>query len=435
MKRWWTVLLAAGIALPAVHAYAARIASGEAAVFALLPAYGAAFLVYLAGAGAARKLHANRPGLVLLWVAATAAASMAAYAGSSLPLSREVDRFRWDGRVAAAGYNPYLVAPDDPELAGLRAAFPDSIPDPGAKGLYPPLAEELFYMMARTGFDARADYRLLLSLAALAAGLALAGLCRAVRVPVVSVAFFLWHPLLILETAGSAHLDALGVLLVTVSLALLETGHELNPLNTLALATLARGIPIALLPLYLRRIPAYRVLLYFLVLGAGALPFLAAGSHLFRGLAAYLAHARFNPGPYLLIEKLFQAAGRPEWTRVAVAALGLGVAAVLYLTDDGTGRSIIRRAFYLALPPVLLGPVVNPWYLVWLLPFLAVLPEHDPLRMPLLFLSGSVVLAYVALPWGFIPGWVSWLEYGPVALGAAWALWRRRRMRRVPAVA
>src|SRR4051812_23190448 len=35
-------------------------------------------------------------------------------------LSDDVFRFLWDGRVQAAGINPYLYPPDDPALAGLR---------------------------------------------------------------------------------------------------------------------------------------------------------------------------------------------------------------------------------------------------------------------------------------------------------------------------
>ena len=36
------------------------------------------------------------------------------------PVSDDVYRYVWEGRVRLAGFNPYLLAPDDPALAHLR---------------------------------------------------------------------------------------------------------------------------------------------------------------------------------------------------------------------------------------------------------------------------------------------------------------------------
>jgi hypothetical protein len=199
-------------------------------------------------------------------------------------------------------------------------------------------------------------------------------------------------------------------------------------MGSLALGTLIRPYPLALFPLYLRRIPIYRIVLFFLVLVVGTLPFIGAGRELWSGIVDYFRAARFNPGLYLLVEELFVRLGRPEWIRAAITFLGLGIAAWLYVTDDGTNSSILRRAFYLSLSPVLLGPVVNPWYLLWVLPFLALAGRGNPLRMAVLYLTGSVFLAYVSLDWGHIPGWMTGLEYVPVALLAGLGIWKRGKM-------
>ena len=37
-----------------------------------------------------------------------------------VPLSDDLYRYLWDGRVASSGFNPYRFAPAAPELAGLR---------------------------------------------------------------------------------------------------------------------------------------------------------------------------------------------------------------------------------------------------------------------------------------------------------------------------
>ncbi len=423
---WWGLALAVlGTATVALHMRLASLCAAGGDVPTLLAYFGIAFLLYLGGVFVARRLR-HLPGPVLTWLFVVAAASMVSYWNAPGVLSPEVNRYRWDGLVAEAGFNPYEVAPRDPELANLRAAFPDSIPNPSRSGLYPPLAEFLFYGMARMDWNSVLHFRMLLTAAALLVGLALLPLCRAAGVPAVHAAFLLWHPLFLLETAGNAHIEALGLLFLLASLALLLGRHQLTPLTTLALSVLTKAVPVAILPLYLRRIPIYRVLLFFLVLALGTFPFIAAGPRLLGGLLDYAGHARFNPGLFLLVEKLVGWAGQAGWARVVSAGVGLGMALAVYFTDDGSDASILRRAFYLALPPILFGPVVNPWYLVWLLPFLALLPRENPFRMPIMFLSGSVALSYLHLAWGAIPGWVTALEYVPVALLFAWGLVRRR---------
>ncbi len=423
----WTVFILAGLATVAVHARMALLPPAPEGVLPALAWFGIAFVIYLAGAGAARRLRLRAPGPVLVWAFLVAAASLAVHLPGSLLLSNEVQRYRFDGSVGVAGYNPYTVAPADSGFAALRAGFDPPVPHPDRTALYPPLAEMGFYALARTGRDSVLDYRLLASVVALLAGGVLVLLARGIGLPVVNAVFFLWHPLIIVESGVNGHVDVLALFFLLLSLTLLVFRHELGPLTTLALATLVKIYPAALFPLYLRRIPVYRTLLFFLVVLLGVLPFSAAGPRLLHGLFDYLGHARANPGPYLLLESVFDALGRPEWTRIAVGGLGAAILVWLTATDDGSGESMVRRAFYLALPPVLLGPVVNPWYLVWLIPFLTLLRQTNPWRMPLLFLSGSIALGYVGVVWGAVPAWVAGLEFGPAALLLAWALWRRSR--------
>ena len=74
---------------------------------------------------------------------------------------------------------------------------------------------------------------------------------------------------------------------------------------------------------------------------------------------------------------------------------------------------------------LLCGPLVYPWYLVWLAPFLVGIETF-----PLTIWTVSILTSYVAwqlvgVPWG-VPAWALLVEYGAV-LGAA--AWLRRRGR------
>ncbi len=60
----------------------------------------------------------------------------------ALPLAPSDDLWRceWEGKIQRAGFNPYLIAPDDPKLDALRRSFPESskINHPNVRASYAP---------------------------------------------------------------------------------------------------------------------------------------------------------------------------------------------------------------------------------------------------------------------------------------------------------
>ena len=52
-------------------------------------------------------------------------------------LSTDLYRYRWDGHVQNAGWNPYAVAPTDPRLAPLRDPGWYVMPVPEIPTMYP----------------------------------------------------------------------------------------------------------------------------------------------------------------------------------------------------------------------------------------------------------------------------------------------------------
>jgi hypothetical protein len=74
---------------------------------------------------------------------------------------------------------------------------------------------------------------------------------------------------------------------------------------------------------------------------------------------------------------------------------------------------------------LLLAPVVYPWYLLWILPFVGFIST-----MPLIVWTVSILPTYLVWhlramgkPWK-LPNWVLVLEYGAVAATAFAAAWR-----------
>src|SRR6516165_1141480 len=71
--------------------------------------------------------------------------------GAPIFLSDDINRYIWDGRVQAAGINPYRYVPTDPELAPLRdeIVFPNINRNNYAPTIYPPVAQMLFLLANR----------------------------------------------------------------------------------------------------------------------------------------------------------------------------------------------------------------------------------------------------------------------------------------------
>jgi hypothetical protein len=123
-------------------------------------------------------------------------------------LSNEVYRYRWDGIVSASEQNPYLVAPDDPAVAGLRASSSLPIENPGIPTNRPPWAQLFFVSWAWLGGNLF-FWRLML----LAADMVTVWLLWKPAAPRAALAWALF-PLAVFEGFWNGHLEIVGAMLV-----------------------------------------------------------------------------------------------------------------------------------------------------------------------------------------------------------------------------
>src|SRR4051812_32446954 len=90
----------------------------------------------------------------------------------ALPLEPGDDfwRYQWEGKIQRAGFNPYVTAPDDPQLEPVRAEFPawHKINHRDFRAIYPPGAELLFAGLSGIS-DSPLLYKILFAAADLAA--------------------------------------------------------------------------------------------------------------------------------------------------------------------------------------------------------------------------------------------------------------------------
>ncbi|MBI1882481.1 MAG: DUF2029 domain-containing protein [Chloroflexi bacterium] len=294
-------------------------------------------------------------------------------------LSDDMYRYVWNGRVQAQGISSYQYPPKAPELAYLRDQ--DIWPFINRKGsitIYPPAAEMTYAFLWRIWPDSVRWFQIAVASSGLLAGGLLVGLLRALGRSPARVLIYLWSPLLAFETAHAAHVD--GLILPLLVGAWWARARERDTLVgiLLGLATAMKFYPALLLPALWRpqhpqgrwRLP----LAFSLTIGLSYLPYLITyGSGFFSFLPKYLRE-QFNVGPLVgLIQTMLTTLGLDS--RQGVIWLLLGTLAVnglaMTLRPARDGETALRRCLWLMGAYTLLTHNLFSWYLLWLLPLLA----------------------------------------------------------------
>jgi hypothetical protein len=370
-----------------------------------------------------------------------------------LTLSDDALRYLWDGKVAAAGGNPYALAPAADELTSLRDERWQHLPHRQVQTVYPPLSVAAFSIAARLPNPIPA-WKAMTTAADLAGCALLLALARRLELPPARAVWYAWNPLVAIELSGMGHVDALGVAACVAAVLCLAGPGERpgRPAGSIpawaaagvfgAAGALAKLAPIAALPMWSRKSghPARMLAVAGGLLAAACLPVLAATGGVPPGLVTYAVSWEFDGPLFEPLWRLLDAAGAApllarlldagkrltgEYTLwnplyhylypqfLAKVLLGLALVAVVALS---LRRCEARRAAvdtgWLLGATLLLSATVYPWYVVWVLPW-AALYRHTAWRA----LSGLILLSYLAqrggvplMPWVYLSIWVPfWL--------------------------
>lgn len=338
-------------------------------------------------------------------------------------LSDDVWRYIHDGRAQNAGVNPYAYAPVEPGTATFRGAEYARINHPELRTIYPPAAQYAFRISTLFATPLLA-WRLLMLAAELVIILAGARLLRQRGHPPANLALYAWHPLAIIESIGSAHVEPLGIALLILALANLATARPLRAGVALAASVAAKLIaaPLLLLTIRNRRLLA----VFGATLFALYLPFLFRDANVFGSLAIFAESWASNGSVYVWLSPLL---GELVYRWVAAAVL---IAALVLLHRQR--RQLEASALLYILVLFLLSPVVHPWYLLWVLALVSVRSDpFDAFGSAAVLWTATVAAAYVAhqnqLTTGVwqIPGIVLVLEYAPVYVLLLYGVWTARK--------
>ena len=349
------------------------------------------------------------------------------------PASDDLNRCVWEGRVLAAGRNPYVCAPKRVELQYLRDGHVwPGISHPDRAAYHPPLMLMLFSITSRVGSGVLAAKLMIIS-ADIAALLCLLCLLQRRRLSVRWSLLYAANPLVLYAFAGQGHLDAIYVALVCGTLLLYDRRDWTWMFAAAGLAVQTRYVALLMLPFLLRRDNWRRA---WVALPLMLCPFLlvwtSRPSVPFRSLEVFALHTAFGGSVHNVLRTLL---GSIEQATAACAGLGLSAlvwcAMLLHPArceqhqDDPVPALLVVYTILLVL-----APTVHFWYLTWVLPFVVLRPQASWLVLSFGTIAAYFLVYGVQLQTGkwLLPTWALAAMWGPfwVLLCAEVRLgWRR----------
>jgi Glycosyltransferase family 87 len=405
ISRWWPTAGAASAAAAVAGLILLGVQEPALAGFGIA----AAWLAFAAGAWLVLRTDPRRAvPLILLGAIAIQLAALSAPPRTSTDLYRYI----WDGRVQAAGIDPYRYVPAASQLTPLRDPFlwpahgpicitsagvsagPSAGPEqaqpgtpgpalapgctrinrPGVHTIYPPVAEAYFTAvdeLSPPGSGSLPIQAAAASCAIATAVLLLVGLRRLGRDPRLAV-LWAWCPLVGLEAGNNAHVDVLAAFLTAA--ALLTIAREGGMARTasgaalLGLAVAAKITPVLVMPAVLRRRPATLTVAAAATTGIVYLPhLLAVGGGVIGFLPGYLKEEGYGSGHRFQLLSIVLP-GRWATLAAVIVLAGLAVAVLRRTDPDRPSRGALvmtGAALAVTTPPFA-------WYAILLVVLVAI---------------------------------------------------------------
>jgi hypothetical protein len=422
------VLFACGATLFALTIVGLRLQSMDQTVGFLIAAGGQSAIYLVAvwlvwGAVTSRRLVLAITGLALAMRIVVALAPPY--------LSADIYRYVWDGRVVAAGFNPYLHEPADLQLDSLRdeAVYPQ-IASKQAPTLYPPIAQMVFFAVTRISESVTA-MKLAMVIFDMTTIILLVRLLALERLTTARVLVYAWHPLPMWEFAGSGHIDAVLIACAVGALVAFRGRRDGFAGLFMAGATLTKFYPAILAPALYRRWEWKFPGSFSAAIVAVYLPFLSAGRQVIGFLPGYASQEGFDTagaGFYLLrllrhLPPLETLSTRSYVLVAAIALVSFGTAVAFRGDRD---RPPYATAAALAVLFMIFVSPHYPWYFCWLIVFCCFVRSSA-----LLWLTNACLLLYLVTDYVFVPSrqllGVESVIYGPFLALALTDLWYYRR--------
>ena len=333
-------------------------------------------------------------------------------------------RYLWDAYRFATSGTPYGAAPEeffiDPEVPVLFQRVLDGINYPELPTIYGPTTQFVFLL----GFWIQPASVGVLQAILIGLDLVTVALLLRLTTPA-NVLLYAWCPLVVKEIAFTAHPDGAGVCLLLAAIVLARDRRWPSAAVCLGLAAGAKTFGLVLAPLVLARAGVRHWLLFGATLAGLYGPFALFGGTDLASLQVFARDWEFNSALYGLLATLM-----PRFESRLLLAFVFASAWCYYFLHVRRGVHGIPRGDWVFGALLASSPVINPWYLLWLLPFAAVWPSvwawTASVAILLSYVTGLNLQDYEMHPYAQ-PLWARWLQFGTILAGLGFDLAGRRR--------
>lgn len=340
--------------------------------------------IYALGVTLVLRRRFGRPELLVVCAVAILARLIALPAPPTL--STDIYRYVWDGRVQAAGINPYRHVPGDEQLAAMRdqAIFPHINRPDYAPTIYPPVAQMVFLAVTRLSETLSAMKVAMFGFDVVTILTILAILQREGRQPE-RVLIYAWHPLPIWEFSGAGHIDAAAIALMCLGVLFALGDRRLLAGAALALSVLIKPFALVLAPALWRRWDWRMPVAFSATAALCYLPYLGVGWKVLGFLGRYGGEEGYQDGWGFFPVALLQALGLPAPSGAAYGLVALAILAALAVAvvfNQRTAEIGPQASVLLATAFILLISPHYAWYFAWVLPLLCRVPY-----LPLIYVT------------------------------------------------
>ena len=333
-------------------------------------------------------------------------------------------RYLWDGYRFATTGTPYGAAPEaffaDPGVPTVFRGILNGINYPELPTIYAPVTQVVFLL----GYWLKPGSVVTLQVLLIAIDLVMIALLLRLA-PAGNVMLYAWCPLVVKEIAFTAHPDGIGVCLLLAAIVLVRSDRWRGAAVCLGMAVGAKVLALVLAPLVLVGAGFGSWVLFLFTLVAVYAPFVLQGGTDFESLLVFAREWEFNSAAFGLLATVMQ----PFTAKFALVLLYGIFWGCYYFRRFRSRVREVPRGDWLYGACLMASPVINPWYLLWVLPFAAITP------------TAAAWTASVAVFLGYVTGlnlndanlqpyqqpiWVRPVEFSLILLALAYDLFGRR---------
>ena len=217
------------------------------------------------------------------------------------------------------------------------------------------------------------------------------------------IMIYAWSPLLIIESTGNGHIEPIPIFFILLSLLLLVKSRIRLSSISYSSACLSKLFPILLLPIFLIHLRNFSrwnikkfLVLFIITSSIFLIPvLLSSGLNLLHQIFWYSQNITYNPSLYRIIELLLPFTSTVNIARIVTYSAFI-VTGFLLLRNKNLENFIEFAESCLILFGLFLlfAPAVFQWYLIWLLPFVAILGINRK-NIGWFYFMAAVILAYL----------------------------------------